>query len=96
MGGTLICLPHIPHESGIAGNYYVIWAIQVITFWNAQITHQCDVCKESVDEVDSTACPTWSLFIVKSLENSQSAASIIWFVVIPAEAAAVAEALLAE
>ena len=51
---------------------------------NAQITYQCDVCRESVDKVDSTA------------EKSQSVAFVIWFVVIPAEAAAVAEALLTE
>ena len=55
MSGALVCSPHIPH---VAGNHLVIWAIQVITFQNAQITYQRDVCRESVDEVDSTACST--------------------------------------
>ena len=36
----------------------VIWAIQVITFQNAWITYQRDVCRESVDSVESTATPT--------------------------------------
>ena len=45
-------------KSRIAGDHSVIWAIQVITFQNAQITYQCDVCSELVGAADSTDTPT--------------------------------------